>query len=500
MEYERIPKGVTQPLLHKKHDVLYVVDPKNEALKSLNGNVYSKDGEELYLISELYTTVPFIMPDTVKTMKRGACPEDVINFAHISTELNCIEENAIVPQQTMDLRNTKCTAIPLAYGQAADYFRFPFGSVFDVYGRTMTSKPNCLLANADTRIVALFDIDGEDYTVPDNVKEVIPQNQYIDLAHKKKMHFNRFILSKETNSIASVLLNRDVVEQFVVPPDNESFFIFEGCLYRRISTTGTDYSLAHIPRTCTKLHILEGTTCIEEYAAANMTFEEIVFPKTIKKIQNSAFRNCTFLSDVHVYAEKLETNAFCVTKGSKIYLHSVRDCYSCCFENSVFELVDLSDTEINCLDDRFFMGAEIGQVVLPTTLKTINIAVFKQAVIHNLDARNTALQLIGNQAFLGCQISEIALPDTVVIIGTLAFSQTQLKTFDLITTGGVFVDKMAFEDNAKLTRANIPNAKNVSTKAFYNCPCLTDVVLAEDADISASAFYKTKIKKKTKTK
>lgn len=500
MKQKIIPMEATKETLLKYADqeTLYTVDSNHPTLKTINGNVYDKTGKELLLVSNFYKENPFFMPDSVTTIRSEAC-QGIIDFGHISVQLKDIECDAIVSGQKMDLRNTACNFLrhlcpdtfPI-FGQTMDYFRFPLGNIKDYRDAVFISEKYDLLTNSGTLLLAIYDTDG-DYIVPESVTEVMPRNSYLDLEHKRPLHFKTFTLSRKTQTICDTLLNHDVVERFLVPPDNENFFNFRGCLYSR---RDSEYTLIHIPKECTKLHILEGTTCIASNAASDMTFEKIFFPKTIKQIEYNAFSNCVFPEVTHVYAQRIQSQAFYRAKGGRLYLHSISDCGVGCFEESNFSLIDMSDMQIQSIWHRMFMLASIGQIIMPPELRTLDVAAFKHAKIDVFDASNTKLKHIGNQAFCQSTLKQVILPKTVTLIDKLAFNKTQLKTFTLITEDKVRINTQAFSENPELETVEIPNANIIETKAFYNDSALVNVTFSDDTDIAASAFYKTKIKKK----
>ena len=489
MEIIKISESVSECQLSKlrQENAVYAVDPNNYELRSINGNVYSRDMSALLLISDIYQNNPYYMPDTVEKVHiRGKASR--IEFGHFSDNLKYISGEIFKPDRMYDLRNTRLEYLnckdPL--WRMIDYIRFPVGIIKDSYGsQCLVTKHEIIIGGV---IKVIFDIK-DDYTVPEEITEVQTGNVYLDLAHTKQVCFKTFTLSSTVKLLSYTLLLDGVVQQFRVAEGNHTFFTYDDCLYSK-AANGQEYILMHIPKHKNSLTILEGTTEICANVARKMVFEKITFPKTIKNINSKAFCECTFLCDADVYAKQIEADAFSKCQGKNIYLHSTELFESAAFANSIFDAVDMTDTKIISTSRNMFREAAIDEIRFPESFYTFGEYSFYSADISKIDVSHTALMRIQNSAFAYSTLKEILLPENLEVIEQNALSYTQLTTLTIHTQKSIKIHSNACSSNDHLQQVKITGKASIDARAFAHNPELTDVQIDPDSSIAKTAFQK----------
>lgn len=118
---------------------------------------------------------------------------------------------------------------------------------------------------------------------------------------------------------------------------------------------------------------------------------------------------------------------------------------------------------ITSLGNYFFHGMTVGDIHLPSTLKTIGSYCFAySSQIRRIDLKNTVK--INNNAFYMCYgLEEIKIPSTVTSIGKSAFASC--KALNNVTFGSQYMTVTVYE------------------KAFFKCPELSEMTIPFNAKL-----------------
>lgn len=206
----------------------------------------------------------------------------------------------------------------------------------------------------------------------------------------------------------------------------------------------------------------------------NVTGRDIVIPaeyngKPVKKIADSAFKNCNGLRSVEISdgITSIGSEAFWFCKGlksvkiaSSVTSFGEYAFYFCPIESATVSTNALSAIKSNSLKTVVIEGGEsIGKQALSWSEALTSVKI------------PAGVKSIGKLAFAGCSsLTSIEIPDGVTTIGDLAFFQC----------GG-------------LTSVKIPNSvTTIGESAFFQCTSLNDLVIPDSVtSIGASAFHET---------
>lgn len=380
--------------------------------------------------------------------------------------------------------------------------------------------------------VMLDEYQGQEeiVTVPEDVTSI---------RHRcfSNINLKKVIVSMATVNISRYSFTENIANNLM---DEKGFFIVGTFLLRY---SGTDK----------EVYIPEGVEVISEYAFKYSEFITTVFmPDSLRVIGNSAFNSCDHLTTV-VFSEKTKSleeigdYAFkdCVSLKSINLPHDVKskgyEVFSGCgisAENKDFDIVGsillkyngyaktveiphgvtliwdeafswkqfvkvkIPEGVISIGNNAFFNNRQLEEVIMPTSLHTIEkdafglcdkLSIIDLSCVLNIDSCafqlcnflenitfSTKLKKIGNEAFHSCSIKTIMIPGTVKKIGDEAFRYCKNLSTVLLSEGIEEIGKLSFADTTSLVSINIPSSVvRIGRNAFYSCRCGKDIVLPE---------------------
>lgn len=232
------------------------------------------------------------------------------------------------------------------------------------------------------------------------------------------------------------------------------------------------------------VRIPEGVTEIGKSAFHDRKGVVIIkLPKTLKKISNTAFRNCISLETIEFLSDDVtvEDDAFlgCTTlkqirtaDGQLYNIHGLPG-FAGMAEKPLPEIVE--DVHHKALKNFYISG---------TTLVKYRGSEDKVNVPYGIT-------IIGERAFAGNEnIDCIVLPETVTEIRNEAFCDcTSMQKINL-PVGIMHIGTAAFENCVKLLRIELPDIRKIEQSVFNRCHKLSDVKLPEGLEeIGDLAFY-----------
>lgn len=227
----------------------------------------------------------------------------------------------------------------------------------------------------------------------------------------------------------------------------------------------------------------EGVTTIPEMECFNNSFQSVVFPSTLVKIEKKSFENC----------ERLKSVDFSRCKN----LLEIEECAFC--ECKSLKEIILPDT-VRFIGESAFSGLEeCEKIVMPASLELICDSAFHSCgKLTTIDfSRCEELKDIGSCAFCYCEsLKEIVLPSSLKKIGQSAFCSCQLKGID-IPDSVEYIGSDAFSSNMQLVAATIGvSAKdyfNESSPIFNNTPNLKELTFKSEVAEYTGAKALTKV-------
>lgn len=211
----------------------------------------------------------------------------------------------------------------------------------------------------------------------------------------------------------------------------------------------------------------------KKYAFNEMLFE-VLLPRGVKVIGESAFYDCRNLKSAFLpdSLEIIEEDAFALCEA--------------------LEEINLPDS-LTELGERSFFWSGITKAVIPPEISKIKTSVFSNCRKLKEVAINAKCIEIGDGAFSNCMtLNSVTLPDSITKIGKECFkSCSELKSVKI--PDGVKVLKCnTFENCSTLERIILPeNLEEIESECFSGCCNLKTVVFPNKLKkIGEKAFYR----------
>jgi len=148
--------------------------------------------------------------------------------------------------------------------------------------------------------------------------------------------------------------------------------------------------------------------------------------------------------------------------------------------------VDLSNTQVETIDEEAFKDSKVKKIRMPSTLRGIGSNAFNNCTeLRELDFAGTDLKVINRNAFTNSGIRRIRLSNELSTVHLEAFSNCkELKMLDLSET------KITKIDSGLLTKSGIEKVKLPSSINYIGFGAFSDCKNLKDVDL-----YNTKIKR-----
>ena len=213
----------------------------------------------------------------------------------------------------------------------------------------------------------------------------------------------------------------------------------------------------------------------------------VIFPDTVKKVNNGTFSGCSQLSRVRLprYLEEIGDSAFSFTALEEVELpYGLKEIGDNAFLSTALEEVELP-YGLTKIDSGAFANTRLKSVSLPSTLENMNapneaveinpfygnpfltsIKVDEGNKVYKSEG-NCVIRIADNMLAVGCRASEI--PSYVERIGNYAFYEAGLTSLTL-PEGLVSIGKFAFCRNGGLTKLSLPQSlESIGYRAFSEC-------------------------------
>lgn len=195
-----------------------------------------------------------------------------------------------------------------------------------------------------------------------------------------------------------------------------------------------------------------GKTVTEIHGSAffysKKTLRSVTLPNTIRKIGDEAFKECELLSEINLPDSITfighEAFAYC----SSLKHITIPACLiqTSAFAHSGLETVTISEG-VEKIPASAFFGTNLKEVVLPSSIREIEMSAFQKCESLEKAVLNNGLQHISTYAFGGTSLKEIVIPASVTDI--TEFSFMRCKALEHVYFEGNAPEDYLIDDNAE---------------------------------------------------
>ena len=514
------------------------VDDNNTAYKSIDGNLYTKDGKSFVLYAIGKMSDSFTLPESVISISASAfyncanlenidIPDNVTTIGHLAFS-GCTSLTSItIPDSVTSI------------GERAFYNCTSLTSIEIPDSVTSISDnafSGCPIVEATIPSVAISSIPKSSLKrVVITSGESIPSSAFQNSTNLNSVSIANTI----TNIGDSAFANCTNLAEITIPKSvtNIGIRVFEECA--NLVNISVDTSNSMYKSVDGNLYTSDGKIFIQ-YAHGKIS-DSFALPNSVNNISAYAFYNCTNLEDIEIpdSVTTIGESAFsrCTGITSITIPDSVKSIGDYAFSNCTsLERVTIPNSVASIGGSAFYrctnlkynefqnvnyLGNSSNPYVMLVAPKDLSIT------YCNI---NSNTKYISSYAFQNCKnLKSIIIPDNVVGIGSSAFSNcigltsitlpfvgatkdamsnthfdyifgasdygsyvpSSLKT--VVITGGTSITSYAFRYCDSLVSVTIPDSITIiDAYAFYNCASLRDVTFGENSQlttIGSSAFY-----------
>ena len=199
----------------------------------------------------------------------------------------------------------------------------------------------------------------------------------------------------------------------------------------------------------------------------NQKIESYIIPDSVTKIRDSAFSDCSSLSNIVIPDSVTAIGDFA---------------FSGCSSLSNIVIPD-SVTAIG--DSAFSDCSSLSNIVIPNSVTSIGDYAFEHCRSLSNIVIPDSVTAIGKWAFSYCSsLSQIVIPNSVTSIGDYAFSYCSSLSNIVIPNSVTDIGDFAFSDCSSLSQIVIPNSvTKIGDYAFSGCRSLSNIVIPDSVTV-----------------
>gem|GEM_PF-362518 len=303
-----------------------------------------------------------------------------------------------------------------------------------------------------------------------------------------------------------------------VDGDNTEYSSIDGVLFNKDKTTLVSYPVGKIQSDYT---IPNSVANIRDFAFTGNYVKSVMIPDGVKNIGNSAFSNCSNLTDINVDGDNTEYSSidgvlfnkdkttlisYPVGKTQSDYTipNSVANIGDFAFTFSNLKRITIPESVTSIGDYGFASCYNLMSISIPSSVTSIgNFAFYGCKRINNITIPNSVIS-IGKNAFNEClELTNIIIPSSVTTIGFGAFVNcfslrdisVENGNTEYSSVDGVLFNKdktilIDYPSGKGQTAYIIPNSvTSIGEYAFYYCQSLRSIMIPEGVEsIGDSAF------------
>lgn len=426
----------------------YIVDEDNKYFKTIDGDLYSKNEETLYLVRK--RKEKFVIPDTVKKIGSYAFFTFYTEFMHDDT----CERKIIISDSVVDIDDNAFDAA------RADEI---------VFGKGIKRIGHYAFDGALNKSAEIILPEGLE-----SIGRNALSNYFIEL----KFYLPSTLKYICGNSIESY-------HSIVISEDNPYIKIVNNNLYSKDGKTLISYRNLDSPKPFDS-SVLEGVKYIGDYAFYNTELYDLVIPEGVEHIGIEAF-----------YDIRIENKTDIILPSTIKYIGPYA------FGAFYMELDDFSYESV--IENNAFNSTYADEIVFEKSIKMAEYSAFDDALYRPRKIiLPEGMKYICKGTFYGSEFEEVKIPQSIEEIGEYAFSHSNIRKIELHGNlklpEGIFFDckkletvKMAegikeipeefLYDCNKLKNVNIPNSVTaIGERAFYGCGGLKNILIPESVE------------------
>ena len=216
----------------------------------------------------------------------------------------------------------------------------------------------------------------------------------------------------------------------------------------------------------------------------NQKIESYIIPDSVTKIRDSAFSDCSSLSNIVIpnSVTAIGDGAFfgCSSLPKIVIPNSVTSIGDCAFSDcSSLPNIVIPDSVTSIGACAFEHCSSLSNIVIPDSVTAIGDSAFSDcSSLSNIVIPNSVTS-IGDYAFEHCRsLSNIVIPDSVTAIGKWAFSYCSSLSQIVIPNSVTSIGDYAFSYCSSLSNIVIPNSvTDIGDFAFSDCSSLSKIVI-----------------------
>ena len=527
------------------------VNDNNEYYKTVDGNLYSKDGKTLiqYAIGKGATS--FVIPDGVISIEAYAFRYSTLTNVTISDSATTIGEFAfsnstsiatvIIGNNVTSIGNAAfygCSIVNVYYkGSSSDWSNLTIGSDNSkltnatryYYSETdPTTEGNfwhyvdgvitvwpvfipsysvglAYTSNGDgTCSVKVGTCTDTDIIIPETSPNGDTVTAIGGSAFSNKTTITSVEIPDSVTSIGSnAFYNCRALTSIVLPDGVTSIgnSAFYGCtsltsIVIPDGVTSVGYNVFYGCTSLTDVVFHDNVTSIGQYAFYGCTsLTDVVIPVSVTSVDAQAFNNCQNLANVYYKGSASDWDNLTINYDNDKFKNSTHYCYSETEPTTIGKFWHYVDGVITVWPE--FIPAVRNLVFTSRnngTCYVSGIGDYVDATEIEIPAKSPAgdtVTSINANVFKGCTaLTSIIIPDTVTTISNEAFMGCTALTSIEIPDSVTFIGSGVFEGCTALTSVKLSNQlTTISGLLFYNCSALESIEIPDSVTmISASAF------------
>ena len=216
----------------------------------------------------------------------------------------------------------------------------------------------------------------------------------------------------------------------------------------------------------------------------NQKIESYIIPDSVTKIRDSAFSDCSSLSNIVIPNSVTAIGDFAFSGCSSLSNIVIPDSVTAIGDSAFSDCSSLSNivipNSVTAIGDGAFFGcSSLPKIVIPNSVTSIGDCAFSDcSSLPNIVIPDSVTS-IGDCAFSGCSsLPNIVIPDSVTAIGDSAFSDCSSLSNIVIPNSVTSIGDYAFEHCRSLSNIVIPDSVTAIGKwAFSYCSSLSQIVI-----------------------
>ena len=428
------------------------VNENNSCYKSIDGNLYSKDGKTLIQYAIGKTNISFVVPDGVSSVGSSA-------FSRCKSLASVVISNSVTTIGDYAFQN--CT-----------------GLTSIVIGNSVTS----IGEGAFSGCIGLASI-----IISDSVTSIGKYAFYGCTGLTSITHTGTI---EQWNAIS-------IGGSWDSNTGNYTIYCTDGEIAK--DGTVTYYPSEGLAFTSNG----DGTCYVSGIGACTDT--DIIIPEVspygdkVTSIGNRAFVNCKDIVTVLIPDSVAAIGEFAFFECSNLTRINITDSITTIGERAFYACDSLAHVEFAESSKLASVGGNafsncnsLTSIVIPFGATNIGYGMFSECTNLQSVTLPNSITSIGSYAFGGCtSLSNIVLPNGITSISEQIFQNCTSLTNISIPDSVTVIDQWAFCGCASLTTIDIPNGvERVHYATFYNCKSLTSIIMPDSiAIIDINAFY-----------